>query len=47
MESFVWEPCFVTGLAMVDEQHHRLVDLINRFAVEQLVGSLGWRFLGR
>jgi hemerythrin len=31
MESFVWEPCFVTGLDMVDEQHHRLVELINRF----------------
>jgi hemerythrin len=31
MESFVWETCFVTGLPMVDEQHHYLVDLINQF----------------
>lgn len=29
MESFRWDPCFVTGLDEVDEQHHRLVDLIN------------------
>ena len=31
MESFQWNSCFITGLADVDEQHHRLVDLINRF----------------
>lgn len=31
MESFVWDPCFVTGLDTVDEQHHYLVDLINQF----------------
>ncbi|NJD08346.1 MAG: GGDEF domain-containing protein, partial [Methylococcaceae bacterium] len=31
MESFQWSSNFVTGLADVDEQHHRLVDLINRF----------------
>lgn len=40
MESFVWEPCFVTGLAAVDEQHHRLVDLINRFG-EMLMQPAG------
>jgi len=31
MESFVWNECFVTGLPSVDEQHERLVELINRF----------------
>ncbi len=31
MESFRWDQCFVTGLPEVDEQHHRLVDLVNRF----------------
>ncbi len=31
MESFQWDPCFLTGLTTVDEQHHRLVDLINRY----------------
>jgi hemerythrin len=31
MQAFQWNPCFATGLADVDEQHQRLVDLINRF----------------
>ena len=31
MESFKWDDCFVTGLSTVDEQHRRLVDIINRF----------------
>jgi hemerythrin len=31
MEAFRWTPSFVTGLVDVDEQHHRLVDVINRF----------------
>ena len=31
MESFRWDNCFITGLAEVDEQHHHLVDVINRF----------------
>lgn len=31
MESFVWTPCFVTGLKTVDEQHHHLVNVINHF----------------
>jgi hemerythrin len=30
-EAFRWTPSFVTGIAEVDGQHHRLVDLINRF----------------
>ena len=31
MQAFRWDQCFVTGLPAVDEQHHRLVDLVNRF----------------
>jgi hemerythrin len=31
MNAFHWNDCFVTGLPRVDEQHHGLVDLINRF----------------
>ena len=31
MKAFQWNACFITGLHDVDEQHHRLVDLINRF----------------
>jgi hemerythrin len=31
MHAFQWNDCFSTGLCDVDEQHHRLVDLINRF----------------
>lgn len=31
MAAFHWDECFETGLEMVDEQHHGLVDLINQF----------------
>ena len=31
MQAFQWTHCFATGLADVDEQHQRLVDVINRF----------------
>jgi hemerythrin len=31
MQAFQWNHCFDTGLADVDEQHQRLVDVINRF----------------
>ncbi|MFA7242432.1 MAG: bacteriohemerythrin [Sulfuricellaceae bacterium] len=31
MEAFNWTPCFVTGLVDVDDQHHHLVHVINRF----------------
>jgi hemerythrin len=31
MDAFRWNPCFLTGLASVDDQHHRLIELINRF----------------
>ena len=33
METFQWNACFTTGLSSVDEQHHRIVDLINRFGI--------------
>jgi hemerythrin-like metal-binding protein len=38
MKIFVWDEHFVTGLERVDEQHHFLIDLINRFG-ESLVAS--------
>jgi hemerythrin len=31
MDAFRWNPCFVTGLVNVDDQHQQLVDVINRF----------------
>lgn len=31
MAAFHWNSCFVTGLTEVDNQHHHLVDIINRF----------------
>lgn len=31
MKAFRWDPCFLTGLPTVDEQHHYLVDIINQF----------------
>jgi len=31
MQAFQWNQCFATGLVDVDEQHQRLVDVINRF----------------
>jgi diguanylate cyclase (GGDEF)-like protein/hemerythrin-like metal-binding protein len=31
MESFKWDDNFLTGLQEVDDQHHKLVDMINRF----------------
>jgi len=31
MESFQWGEHFITGLSEVDDQHHRLVDIINQF----------------
>ena len=31
MDSFQWDSHYITGLSDVDEQHHKLVNLINRF----------------
>jgi len=38
MDSFQWDKNFITGLDDVDEQHHKLVDLINQFG-EQLTSN--------
>ncbi len=31
MESFIWNKNFETGLAEIDQQHNRLIDIINQF----------------
>ncbi|MDD2809370.1 GGDEF domain-containing protein [Rhodoferax sp.] len=31
MDAFQWDECFVTGVPKVDEQHHELVNMMNRF----------------
>ena len=38
MKAFVWDQHFITGLKQVDEQHQRLVDLINRLG-ESLIAE--------
>jgi hemerythrin len=43
MEAFHWDKHFETGLQTVDDQHHALVDLINRFG-DTLTHSDGVRF---
>jgi len=43
MDSFEWTQDYVTGLAEVDQQHHRLVDLLNRLGSMVGEGS-GARF---
>lgn len=39
MEAFVWDQRFVTGIDIVDEQHHRLVDITNRLGDVMLAGD--------
>jgi hemerythrin-like metal-binding protein len=39
MEAFVWDQRFVTGIAVVDDQHHRLVDITNRLGDLMLAGG--------
>lgn len=39
METFIWDERFVTGLPTVDEQHHHLVDVINRLGEFLLAGT--------
>lgn len=34
MESFKWDTHFITGITEVDDQHHRLVQLLNKFSEE-------------
>jgi diguanylate cyclase (GGDEF)-like protein/hemerythrin-like metal-binding protein len=38
LETFVWDRHFTTGLDSVDEQHHRLVDLVNRLGESMVEG---------
>jgi diguanylate cyclase (GGDEF)-like protein/hemerythrin-like metal-binding protein len=38
MEPFIWDKHFITGLAEIDDQHRRLVDMINQFG-EVLTGN--------
>jgi diguanylate cyclase (GGDEF)-like protein/hemerythrin-like metal-binding protein len=39
MEAFAWDQSFTTGLAMVDQQHHHLVDLINQLGESMITGE--------
>jgi hemerythrin-like metal-binding protein len=39
MEAFVWDRRFITGIDVVDEQHHRLVDITNRLGDVMLAGD--------
>ncbi|HZW25468.1 MAG TPA: bacteriohemerythrin [Gallionella sp.] len=39
MEAFVWNSRFETGIASVDEQHRRLVDIINRIGEVLIDGN--------
>jgi two-component system, NtrC family, sensor kinase len=38
MQPFVWNQRFATGLEMVDQQHRRLVDLVNRVGTALVTG---------
>jgi diguanylate cyclase (GGDEF)-like protein/hemerythrin-like metal-binding protein/PAS domain S-box-containing protein len=38
-EIFPWTPQLETGIALVDEQHHRLVDMLNRLAHQHAQGA--------
>jgi hemerythrin len=39
METFVWDENFTTGLELVDAQHRRLVELINRLGDSLIAGT--------
>lgn len=39
LETFVWDDLFVTGLDTVDEQHRRLVDLVNELSASFITGQ--------
>lgn len=36
LEAFLWEERFATGIALIDTQHQRLIDLVNRLGGVQL-----------
>jgi hemerythrin-like metal-binding protein len=38
MEAFAWNDRFITGIAIVDEQHHHLVDVVNQVG-DMLLGG--------
>lgn len=38
-EIFPWNDNFITGIAVIDEQHHKLVDLLNKLAGHMAFGS--------
>ena len=40
MEAFAWNDRFITGIAIVDEQHHHLVDVVNQVG-DMLLGGNG------
>jgi len=48
MQAFIWNSRFETGIASIDEQHHRLVDIVNRVgdvlidggATEESIGTV-------
>jgi len=39
VQAFVWDDRFVTGIDIVDQQHHRLVDIVNQVGDMLLDGS--------
>jgi len=41
MEAFVWDDRFVTGIPVVDEQHHHLVNVVNQVGDMLLAGDKG------
>ena len=41
MKTFVWSDEYNTGASLIDEQHHRLVDLFNRLS-ESLTEKSGY-----
>src|SRR5450759_2482577 len=40
METFVWDRHFTTGLELVDQQHHHLVELINQLGESLIAGEV-------
>ncbi|PID41311.1 MAG: GGDEF domain-containing protein [Proteobacteria bacterium] len=45
MESFSWEEQFATGIGEIDEQHQRLVDILNRYGSALAENSLDQEYL--
>jgi hemerythrin-like metal-binding protein len=47
MKAFVWNSCFETGIASVDEQHQRLVEIVNRIGNVLIDGSASADSIGK